>query len=74
MGMPASVKKSRLTVGRRIREARRSRGLTQEQLARLLNVSNITVSRWERDIWAPREENLFLLAVNLGLHMEDLAA
>ena len=34
--------------GMNLKEWREARGLTQAQLARLLGVDNITISRWER--------------------------
>ena len=36
-----------MTIGERIREARTAKGLTQEQLAQQLGVSNKTISKWE---------------------------
>lgn len=41
-----------------IRELRRSLNLTQEELARLLDVSFVTVSRWERGLGWPRPKNI----------------
>jgi transcriptional regulator with XRE-family HTH domain len=35
------------SIGERLRNLRQSRGLSQEQLARLLGVSFVTVNRWE---------------------------
>jgi len=37
-----------MTIGDRIREARKLKGLTQPQLAKLLNVTKQVVSNWER--------------------------
>jgi transcriptional regulator with XRE-family HTH domain len=37
-----------------IRRFRDGRGLSQDDLARLLGVKSITVSRWERGIRSPR--------------------
>jgi transcriptional regulator with XRE-family HTH domain len=60
-----------LTVGQRIRRNRLERGLTQEQLARLLNVSAVTVSRWERDKFIPEDSNPLHLARELGGTPQD---
>ena len=39
--------------GRRIRQIRRALGLTQEQLAQVMDVHAITISRWENDVLYP---------------------
>lgn len=41
------------TLGSRLQELRKQRGLTQEQIAEKLNVTNQSVSKWEKDINAP---------------------
>lgn len=41
------------TLGTRLQELRKQKGLTQEQLAKKLNVTNQSVSKWEKDINAP---------------------
>ena len=41
-----------------IRNKRREMGLTQEQLAELLCVDVMTVSKWERGKTIPKKENL----------------
>lgn len=41
--------------GKRIRAARRSRGLTLRQLAPLLGVSHAAVDRWERGVNGPSD-------------------
>jgi len=48
--------------GAQIRELREKRlGLTQPQLAQLMGVHPITVSRWERDQLQPNQHQLELL-------------
>ena len=37
------------TIGKFICELRKAKGMTQKDLAELLNVSDKTISRWERD-------------------------
>lgn len=51
----------RLQIGKRIRELRRARGITQEKLADLLGVSFQSVSRWESDVCYPDMELLPVL-------------
>ncbi len=43
----------RITFGKRLAILRKTKGLTQQELAEILNVSNKTVSRWERDECSP---------------------
>jgi len=45
--------------GRRIREIRERRGLTQRALADRLGVAGSTISRWERERRRPSEEMLW---------------
>lgn len=64
---------------RRLREARLEQGLSQEALARLVDVAWITVSRWERGKSEPSMETLRKVALILGvdpsaLLSEDKAA
>lgn len=50
------------TLGTRLQELRKQKGLTQEQLAEKLNVTNQSVSKWEKDINAPDISLLIELA------------
>ena len=50
------------TLGQRIREHRRRAGMSQEALARQLDVSRQAVTKWESGQSAPSTENLFRLA------------
>ena len=50
------------TLGQRIREHRRRAGLSQEALARRMDVSRQAVTKWESSQSAPSTENLFRLA------------
>ena len=51
---------------------RRRRGLTQEDLARLLGVSRITVARWESGQRFPTTEQLMKLSKVLEVSPEEL--
>ena len=42
-----------MELGAKIKELRQSRGMTQEQVAQKLNVSNQTVSKWETGAACP---------------------
>ena len=51
-----------MTTGEKIAVLRRKRGLTQEQLSEILNVSRQSVSRWEMDAAFPETEKLVKLS------------
>lgn len=56
----------------RLKAFRKAKGLTQQQLADLLNVSNKSVSRWESDGGYPDVELLCPLARALGVMVDEL--
>ena len=51
---------------------RAERGLTQEELARALNVTRQTVSKWERGLVAPDTVNLSALGRLYGVSLDEL--
>lgn len=55
-----------------IRQARKSRGLTQAELAEQLGLSEMTVRRWESGQRSPRMEEIQKLAVVLGVPVTEL--
>lgn len=59
-------------VARRLAEARRARGITQEELAGRLGVSRQAVSNWERGEASPDTDNLIALARLYGMSLDDL--
>src|SRR5689334_1254574 len=62
-----------LTLGRRVREARKALGMTQADLARATRRSQATVSKWEAGRALPnREEDVPALAEALGLVADSL--
>ena len=76
-----------MTLGESIKQMRKSRGLTQSELAELVNVSRSTVNRWERgrgkydasnvrkvesNKVIPRADTLELLALALGCTIGEL--
>lgn len=65
----ASVKK---LLGRRIREIRKLRGYTQEQLAELLEISPPSISKIENGVFQPSEENLENIAKVLNVEIFKL--
>lgn len=60
------------TLGTRLQELRKQKGLTQEQLAEKLNVTNQSVSKWEKDINAPDITLLVELADLFGTSVDYL--
>ncbi|MGI0120170.1 LexA family protein [Zooshikella sp. RANM57] len=49
------------TLGKRLKERRKSLGLTQGQIAEAIGISASSVTLWERGNTAPKGENLFAL-------------
>lgn len=60
------------TLGAFIAQLRKEKGLTQKQLAELLNVSDKTVSHWECDETSPDISLLTTLAKALGVTVDEL--
>lgn len=56
----------------RLRELRKKRGLTQNELAKLLDVGRTTVTLWEKGVNNPRIEVLPKLARVLHCSVDDL--
>ena len=61
-----------ILLGNHIRELRKKRGLTQEELAGALSVSFQAVSNWERGITPPDIENLTRIASFFGVLVDSL--
>ncbi len=59
-------------VGRNLKKFRFEKGLTQDELARRINVSRQTVSSWETGRNEPDIESLQLLAGVLDVTVEEL--
>ena len=61
-----------IQIGRLIAELRKKQGLTQQQLADKLNLSNKTISKWESGSGSPDISNLPLLAEVLEISVDEL--
>lgn len=61
-------------IGERIRQARKSRGLSQADLARRIGVSQPAIANWESGIHDPRRLTLAKLAETLEAPLDWLAA
>lgn len=61
-----------MTIGEKIKSARKGAGLTQEQLAEKLNVSRQAITKWESDKGLPDVENLKRIAKLLNVSVDYL--
>lgn len=61
-----------MTLGEKIREARKKCGLSQEQLAEKMSVSRSAVAKWETDKGLPDVGNLKILARLLRVSVDRL--
>ena len=61
-----------MTLGEKLQLLRRSRGLSQEQLAAELDVSRQAISKWETGAADPSTANLLALARLYGVPAEEL--
>ena len=60
------------TMGKRISDLRKSKGMTQEQLAQQVGVTAQAVSKWENDLSCPDISILPQLAEALGVTTDEL--
>lgn len=58
------------TIGQRIRALRRSKKLTQVQLAKIAGVSSPAVTEWEKDSYLPKAASLEAMANEFGVTTE----
>ena len=61
-----------ITTGRFIAERRKARGLTQRELAELVNISDKTVSKWERGLGLPEVSLMLPLCKELDISVNEL--
>ena len=65
-------RQEKMTFGEKLRAARKSAGLTQEQLSVRLLVSRQAITKWESDKGLPDIENLKQLSALLGVSIDYL--
>ena len=58
--------------GKKLKQIRKSRHLTQSQLAEKLKVETLSISRMESGKHFPKKENLELIAQSLNIEIKDL--
>jgi transcriptional regulator with XRE-family HTH domain len=61
-----------MTLGEKIKEARKQCGLTQEQLAEKMMLSRSAIAKWESSLGLPDVENLKALAQLLNVNIDYL--
>ena len=61
-----------MSFGNNLKLIRKEKGITQEQLAEMLNVSRQAVSKWESDSGYPETDKLLLLAGKLNVSLDFL--
>lgn len=61
-----------MTIGEKIKEARKSAGLTQEQIAEKLMVSRQAITKWESDKGIPDVDNLKAISSLLNVSIDYL--
>lgn len=61
-----------MNIGNKIRELRKQRGITQEQLAESIEISFQAVSKWENNIALPDITLVPVLASYFGVSMDEL--
>ncbi len=62
----------KLDIGKSIKNLRRSKGVTQEQLSEILGVSCQSVSRWENEFCYPDIELIPTIASYFGVTVDEL--
>ena len=61
-----------MKLSEKIIELRKNKGMTQEELAELCNVSRQSISKWEADIALPELDKLLILSGTFGVSLDVL--
>lgn len=61
-----------MTIAERIKTARKEAGITQEELASKMYVTNHCISMWERGLRKPKYETLVRIADAIGINVNRL--
>lgn len=72
MGETGQSEEGHMTLGEKIREARRKCGFSQERLAEKMSVSRSAIAKWETDKGLPDVGNLKMLARLLNTSVDQL--
>ena len=66
------IQEIQIAFGKRVRELRKAKGLTQEEFARIIDKSVDTISNIERGFSATKMSTAALIAHELGAELADL--
>ena len=61
-----------MSLGNKILELRKKKGLSQEELGEKVNVTRQTISNWELGETSPNPEQLKLLSKELNISIDEL--
>ncbi len=61
-----------MTIGERIKQARKAKGLKQKELAKAVGVAEVTIGQYERNIYIPKCDKLPRIAEALGITVSEL--
>lgn len=61
-----------MTIGEKIKAARKKKGLKQEELAERLNISYQNIGQWENGVRTPKLQTLQKIASALDISMLEL--
>ena len=67
-----TLKEQTMTIGERIAEERKKKGMTQEDMAGKLNLSRQAISKWESGSSFPDTENLLKLSLLFSVSVDYL--
>ena len=59
-------------IGRFLRQLRREKGITQEELSTIINIDRSAISKWERGIYPPSTEMLNTLAKLYNITVNEI--
>lgn len=59
-------------IGKKLRELRKANGLTQQQLAKILNISRVNYTRYETDASRPDYETLVAIANFYKISLDEI--
>ena len=61
-----------MTLGKKILELRKKKGLSQEALSEIMDVTRQTISNWEIDETSPNPEQLKMLSKEFNVSIDEL--
>lgn len=61
-----------MSIGKRIKQSRKEKNLTQTELAKLVNVSSQVISNWEREYTSPNNDDIARLSKALEVSADYL--